>query len=242
MSPWRDTRNATALVVGFVLGLLIFSQCGCGAAQRPAICQTACGMRLVTQPPAQDVYDGGPLANSTALMPWWSCENFNAIEAQSLQALYANAAPYDSRFDLHSACDALNGVTVTVRPERHWFDGSDAGYIGNDKWVVGLTICDGAPSIQVANHEPADGTITHEMAHVIQRCDPKGPPPLVGQDPDYEADSDPGHLNWGRYGIYAAETQVALIDAVERLRREDAVFACGGDAGCVAQFDAGVIP
>jgi hypothetical protein len=240
----RDVYSVLGFIIGVLLGALVCTQCGCAQQRPPAICETACGLRLIAPPPPQDVYDGGSVADSTAFLPWWTCENLNAIEAQSLQALYANAAPYDDRFEPHAACGALDGVTLTIRPERHWFDGTDAGYFGNDKWVVGLTQCRGAPhpSIQLANGEPANGVLTHEMAHAIQDCHPKGPFPLPGVDPDYDADSEQSHLNWSRFGIYAAESQVQLMDAAERLRRENAIEACDGGAVCMQSFDAGVIP
>ena len=233
----RDLASGGGFLLGVAIAWLVWFSCGCAPVHPPRLCETACGMYLAAPPPTQDVYDGGSLDESTALLPWWTCDNLNAIEAQSLQALNDNAARYDDRFEPHTACRALEGVSVTVRRERHWWDGSDAGYVGNDAWVVGLTSCrSGTPRIQVANREPANGVLTHEMAHAIQSCEPKGPKPLVGQDPDYAGDSDPDHLNWTRYGIYAAELQVMMIDAAERMRRD----VCAGDAGCT--FDAGVIP
>lgn len=239
----RDMLNGSAFIVGFVLGLLLFSQCSCAPVRPPAICETACGMRLVSPPPPRAIYDGGSLTYSTALLPWWTCDNFNAIESQSLQALHANASPFDDRFELHAACDALDGVTVTVRPERAWYDDCDAGHGCNNEWVAGLTDCfRGEPRIQVGNREPADGTLTHEMAHAIQRCEAKGPAPHPGEDPDYAGDSDPGHLNWTRFGVYAAESQVMLIDVAERMRRDQAVAACDGGIACANAWDAGSIP
>lgn len=241
----RDLAAVFGFLAGVLIATLVCACCGCTPYHPHGVCQTTCGMVLLAPPPLQDGYDGGALPpESTAFMPWWTCDNLNAIEAQSLQALGDKAAPFDDRFEPHAACSALEGVTLTIRRERSWFDGTDGGYFGNDKQVVGLTGCRGlpAPSIQVANQEPTEGTLTHEMAHAIQRCHAKGPWPMVGSDPDYAGDFDPAHLNWTRYGIYAAEIQVAMLDAAERLRRENAIEACDGGAVCMASFDAGAIP
>jgi hypothetical protein len=239
----RDLAAAGGFLIGLAIAALIAGSCSCAPYHPHGVCQTPCGMVLVSAPPAQDAtYDGGK--DNDAYLPWWSCANLSAIEAQSLQALKANAAAYDDRFEPSNACSALENVTLAIRPEKRWYDGSDAGYFGNNEWVWGLTSCRGlpAPSIQIANREPAEGTLTHEMAHAIQGCHAKGPLPLVGQDPDYAGDSDQAHLNWTRYGVYAAETQVAILDAAERLRREDALSACDGGAVCMQSFDAGGIP
>lgn len=232
-------REAFFFLVGVLIAAVIAASCGCGAPQRPALCVTACGMRLTAPVPAQTIYDGGaPDDKADYLLPWWSCDNVEAVEAASLEAYQNTAASFDNRFKIYNACEALDGVEIRVRSERHWFDKS------NNESVAGLTHCTGFahPWIEMGNREPGDGTLTHEMAHAIQSCSAKGPTPLVGQDPSYDADADPAHLNWERYGIYPGIFQVELIDVAATMRRDNAIAACAGDAGCVLAFDAGVFP
>jgi hypothetical protein len=210
---------------------------------RPAICQTACGMRLVSVA-AQDVYDGGQSDDiANYLEPWYTCENFQAVEDLSIAALNKYAAPFDPRFKSYAACHALDGVEVTVLPVKRWYDGTDAGYAGNNKWVVGITYCEGgSPTIDLAAYTPAMGFMTHEMAHAIQRCNPLGPVPTVGTDPSYDADSEPTHLNWGRYRINSAIAAVEGTAVDQMIRRDDLIdYTCRHDAGCVyAALDGGL--
>lgn len=193
-------------------------------------------MRLVGPIPDQQVYDGGaPSDRATYGLPWWSCDNVQAVESATLIAYQNNAAASDSRFKMHAACEALDAVEIHVLQARAWFSKE------NNESVVGLTHCNlGVPWIEIGNREPGDGTLTHEMAHAIQRCDAKGPAPLVGQDPTYDSDSDPAHLNWSRYGINAGILQIEFVDVNETATRDAQIEACGEDAGC--QLDAGVFP
>jgi len=67
-----------------------------------------------------------------------------------------------------------------------------------DQWqrrVCGLTEC-WSGSLQVEGQAtPTHSTLTHELAHVVQRCSPRGP-----QEPTEDVD----HAGWTRAGIYAA--------------------------------------
>lgn len=115
----------------------------------------------------------------------WTCEKLERTEAVTLYAVQRLVVPHDGRFIF--AKEALKGTRLHVMPTPFWTD--EYG-----RAVTGLTYC-GFATICVGNPRPAWGAFSHEMMHAIQRCEPNGP-----IDP-----KDPGHSNWQRDGILAAE-------------------------------------
>jgi hypothetical protein len=188
-------------------------------------------MKILEPLPAQDVYTGGsPDDTKSYMLPWWTFENVQAMEDQSIQGYAAFVMDHDPRFEANAACKALSGVEVEIRTEPYWNDPGNGG-----EAVTGLTHCAGevTPWIEMGgDHAPNSGTLTHEMAHAIQRCSPIGPFPMANTDPTYENDGDPQHENWGRDGIYSAIAFVQSDHSNQIAQRDSIIFDCDEDAGC----------
>lgn len=111
----------------------------------------------------------------------WSCSEFQAAETFALSQ-FKNVKDY--RFI--DSCALLNGWTIDVHPEKSW----------KTKWgeyVAGLTYCDYNYSY-VNNEAPLQGSLCHELMHVVQRCVPYN---------DKGCMDDKDHNCWTRDGEFA---------------------------------------
>lgn len=95
-------------------------------------------------------------------------------------------------------CDAVWGWRLYTSNESAWIDERGRG-------VFGLTHC-GFAVMQLGKDPIAYTAYPHELAHVLQRCDPSQP-----EDPG----TDREHADWYRRGVYAA-----IENATNRLRKE----------------------
>lgn len=152
--------------VVFVL-LSLFFLTGCGPSAGPVICTSYCGMRLLEPP-----------ENRPGTYPW-TCEEFQAVETATVMAF--ETMVLDPRFS--TSCEAVAGWRVYVHEEVHWTQN------GSGVEVAGETFCvDGMMAVN--NVSPMASSLPHEMAHVVQKCNP------IWEPPD---EKDPQHQGWGRH-------------------------------------------
>lgn len=137
------------------------------------ICETHCGMRLrgLSTP------DGG--------MPQgWTCPLFQQAEDWSLFLLSKHGK--DPR--VVNGCSNVNGWSMWVHSTPAWFDTINRN-------VAGETYCDSLSFEVGYTHLPMQGSMTHELGHVLQRCAAR---------PPVDDDEDSSHAGWHRDGIYDA--------------------------------------
>lgn len=149
-----------ASVSKIVILVVLLAACGVGP-----LCVTRCGLRF------QGVID------DSAPPAGWTCD---ALQDQEDSALEAFAVVTDPEFA--NACRNLKDYDVWLHTEQLEYKSSYTGAM-----VAGETWCWGNRWIllpQVA--QPKLGGMSHEMAHVVQNCEP--------------AD----HSNWDQYGIWQA--------------------------------------
>ncbi len=78
---------------------------------------------------------------------------------------------------LAKACTSLRGWAIDVAPTDKWWSGT--------QWVSGQTFC---PHLyfMINNALPLEGSLSHEMVHAAQNCEPLPP---IDEDDYY-------HSNW----------------------------------------------
>lgn len=128
------------------------------------------------------------------------CDDFERAQRAIVDA-FIPLQNTDARFA--STEKALKAVRIEVRPERVW-DCEASGWC-----LAGRTYC-GERRMEINNASPlCNGSLAHEMAHVVQNCWPD----LLKEYPaQYASDStyNWGHEGWESQGIFAA------IDAANR--------------------------
>lgn len=158
-----------------VLALCALSAC---AAVSPleVRCTTRCGMRL----------------DARATQAWATCEAFQRREDATLEAFSWHVR--DARFSPPQSCAALHGWVVYVVPgQTHW------GPTGGISGTAGCGFR--GLAIQIGDAPFHVGALSHEMAHAIQNCTPRGP----NDTGDY-------HANWARDGISEALHRLARAE------------------------------
>lgn len=135
------------------------------------LCKTRCGLELVSTSSG------------------WSCDAFQHAEDVAL-AHFDSDVRGDNRFKGLYACRRLEGWRVTERPE-------DIIVRDDGTWILGVTYCSssGVPNtLEVARWRvPHQGALAHELAHVLQNCDP------------WESNAaDPYHAGWADHNIFWA--------------------------------------
>lgn len=136
---------------------------GCAASSN---CKTKCGLSAATLPSS------------------WDCE---ALQGQENAALWAyKQTSKDPRLKV---CGNLQGFHIEARNEHSWPQGYKPD--GGVQKVNGLTYCNSGTVI-IGNDKPIDSSLVHELAHVMQNCNPR--PPFD--------ESDYYHSNWDEDGIW----------------------------------------
>lgn len=183
--------------------LLLLSACACASlGPPPTRCVTRCGLMLVGDIPKPSDFSYGP---------GWTCAEFQRAEDESLRAF---KVVVDPRF--RAACAALKGYRVSVNPAVSW----ESSY-GNGP-ISGETHC-AFQNLDVCNLPPVQSTMTHELGHVIQRCESRGPE-------DYaDHNDDDTHSNWGSDRIWGAIASVHAVGDVDYAR---CIHADAGTPGC----------
>jgi hypothetical protein len=147
----------------------------CGAEDKYA-CKTACGLLVRNPVPAN-----------------WTCPRIQETEdlARRMFKYYAK----DQR--LVGSCESLARYELQVVNEDWWTEPDGAQ-------VSGRTFCFSG-QVKVNKRNPNQSSLSHEMAHILQDCDPTSPwRPCTEQDPhacEY-------HSNWDNLGIYEAINNV----------------------------------
>lgn len=173
--------------------LLALSLVAC-APQGNVLCETSCGLKLIGPIPYQDNSLTGDYSN----MPWWTCENLQDVEDKTLALWQTDVVPHDPRFKDYPACQSMNGMELWVHTEEFFWSPDHNSY------VEGEAHCD-IGYIEVGARPPYTGILTHELSHVAQHCDPKGPPvPRDAGESDAVYEDANDHANWERDGIRQA--------------------------------------
>lgn len=113
-------------------------------------CRTACGIELRGTAETRLIKGTFP--------PNWSCEELQEAESLALHRYEQETASLDPRFA--NACPKLKGWGLYVETKDSWLG------------VSGETFCP-AMNFSVNNPPVMSGSFVHELAHVIQRCDPQ---------------------------------------------------------------------
>ncbi len=159
------------------LALVLLLLCGCQPINRGKF-ETRCG--LIFQ---GELNTGMPVAGWTEELVQWTENRIIQIFSEKVT---------DDRFSSErKLCQAFEGNSIWVHPTFSW-----KNYAGVD--VAGESGCL-EKLVFVNNQYPNDGTLAHELAHVVQKCTPYLP-------------ADPGvdiqHANWHRDNIFST------IDAI----------------------------
>lgn len=150
----------------------------CVACGPQVLCRTTHGLELLGPLPPVDQLEPGDVG--------FTCAAFERAEAVTLQAF--DQQGLDPR--LHQAGASFEGYQVTVRGDRRWA-------LEADPDVQGTAWCD-SQQVEIGNSPFLQGALAHELAHVAQHCEARGP---------LEA-SDRGHSHWTEDGIRDALAQV----------------------------------
>lgn len=183
-----------------VLGLLL----SCCAPTSAALCTTPCGLELygpIPEPMPEDVGQ-----------PGWTCPELERTERVTLNAFAREVK--DERFDF--ACSSFAGYAVRVVSVPVWESAQHAEPANPKGRVTGLTYCQSG-LVYVGNAPPLRGALSHELAHVAQRCNPHG------------------HDSWGDAGINAAIALTEAVGDADRLRCFDGGVYVGPRDGGVCQ-------
>lgn len=162
-----------ALVVLGVLTLM-----SCAPPPDPALCVTKCGVRY------QGDYPSGDMS------PGFTCEELQRAEDRVLSAAHLVRDPRFVTAD--NVCKAVKGWNMWTHTQECWTDSWGRG-------VCGMTECWSGRFQVGAARTPSASSFAHEVAHVVQRCTPRGKP-----DPRFEDDD---HIGWSTNGIYDYITQ-----------------------------------
>lgn len=144
--------------------LVLFLLCACGSVQPPIpACFGSSGMMYI-----------GPDTE------YWNCETFKRADEKIVKGFAAS-----DTVDYRLKNMRFSGWSLVVIPTESWI----AQGFGS---VHGMTFCS-QNFVQISSREFGRSSITHEYAHVGQRCSPIGP--IKDHD---------GHDNWGRDGVVKA--------------------------------------
>ncbi len=129
-----------------------------------------------------------------------SAPTLEAAEFAKAEFIVMDSFYRDDLFQLtyEQMCSSVWGWRLYNSNQAAWIDEYGRG-------VMGLTHC-GFATLEIGNDPLPYSAYPHELAHVLQRCDPA--PPL---DPGVTAE----HSDWKRLGVYEA-----INHATERLRSE----------------------
>lgn len=120
----------------------------------PVVCTTKCNLQLLGANPGEP-----PLPES------WTCEAVQEVETRALIAFSKpDVILRDPRF--RQACVALSGWEISVSAlEKNLptLEGSEGGETGCNQ-----------SRVFIGNSPPMLGRLGHELAHVVQRCQPFG--------------------------------------------------------------------
>lgn len=136
--------------------LLLVASCGA-----EALCTTTCGLQ----------YDGA--LDGGTVPPGWTCESIQNQEDRTMASFKHITAP--DAGDFQNACKYLNGYHLYLRPADP--RELDAGYYGywsdyDSGWVGGETACWYSWIYVVEYPIPQGSALSHEIAHVVQNCNP----------------------------------------------------------------------
>jgi len=147
-----------------------------------ALCETACGMRLLGEFPARGAWPEDA--------PSWSCEWFQAIEDGVVKSF-----PRANDDRLKNTCRMLSGWTVSLEESETWKDSRYAYRLS------GYTACGAAGYTRVGNSPPDRSSLPHELAHVAQDC---------YANTCAHPGTDSEHSCWVENGIYLAAANANL--------------------------------
>lgn len=153
----------------FVLLSLLLT--GCGPQEPIAKFESKCGLKFMGE--VETLND----------VPGWTKETLQDVEDTTIREF--SGAVKDARFTEYLICGRLKGFRIFVKPTSSW----------TDPWgrkVSGVTYCFERGMV-VGLEQPYQSAIPHEIAHIVQGCEPIQPA-------TEEQDAD--HANWIRDNIY----------------------------------------
>lgn len=120
-----------------------------------------------------------------------SCDVLQHAEDVVLDAYDKNLCNEDPRFCRKAACSALFGWQLTTGEEV-------VGTEDGSQFYVGYSQCRSKVMFLCANQDWRHGSFPHELAHVVQNCEPSS----EWTETEREADLGPGHAGWTEHNVY----------------------------------------